>query len=128
MLAVYCMMVSCLAYTSALKTRWYVPLKRRLTLTGLRDVISQKTELFITTAMRTSDSTETLMMIFIDMYAFSVPLRLKREHLFPTVISCLIEQSYHIIEICRSVYCSVLVNLSVGCGWLIRRLCFKNGF
>jgi hypothetical protein len=37
--------------------RWYVPPKRRLTLSGLHGVISQKMILFITTAVKTSNPT-----------------------------------------------------------------------
>jgi hypothetical protein len=40
------------------KWKWYVPPKRRLTSNGLHGVISQKIELFITTAVRTSNPTE----------------------------------------------------------------------
>jgi hypothetical protein len=35
------------------RLRWYVPLKHRLTVTRLHGVISQKAELFVTTAVRT---------------------------------------------------------------------------
>jgi hypothetical protein len=38
--------------------RWHVPPKRRLTFNGLHGVISQKIELFITTAVRISKPTE----------------------------------------------------------------------
>jgi phage shock protein PspC (stress-responsive transcriptional regulator) len=38
------------------KSRRYIPPKRRLNFNGLQGVISHKTKLFITTALRTSDS------------------------------------------------------------------------
>jgi hypothetical protein len=37
--------------------RWHAPPKRRLTFSGLHGVMTQKTELFIITAVRTSDPT-----------------------------------------------------------------------
>jgi hypothetical protein len=40
------------------ESRWYVPLKRRLTFNGLHGIASKKTELFITTAVRTSEFTK----------------------------------------------------------------------
>jgi hypothetical protein len=48
---------------SEYKTRRHVPPKRRLTFNGLHGVISQKTELFITTAVRTSNPTQSLFIL-----------------------------------------------------------------
>jgi hypothetical protein len=45
------MLVSFLAYSSALKLRWHVTPKRWMTFNGLQGVISQKINLFITSAV-----------------------------------------------------------------------------
>jgi hypothetical protein len=50
-------LVSCLAYFSTWRWRRHIPQKRRLTFNGLHGFISLKTELFITTAVRTSNPT-----------------------------------------------------------------------
>jgi hypothetical protein len=47
----------CLVSSSTLKMRRYVPPKRRLTSARVHGVIYQKTELFLVTAVRTSDPT-----------------------------------------------------------------------
>jgi hypothetical protein len=49
------------AYSSTLKWRQHVPPKCWLTFNGLHGVITQKIELFITTAARTSDPTNYIM-------------------------------------------------------------------
>jgi hypothetical protein len=51
------LLVSCSAYSWTLKMKATFPLKRRLTFKGLHGVISQEIELFITTAVRTSNPT-----------------------------------------------------------------------
>jgi hypothetical protein len=56
-LAICFMSVSILAYSSTLRWRWHVPPKRRLTFNGVRGVMSQKIEVFITTAVKTSNLT-----------------------------------------------------------------------
>jgi hypothetical protein len=55
MLAACVMLVSCLAYSLTLKVKQHISLKCCLTVTGLHGVISQKIELFITTAVKTSN-------------------------------------------------------------------------
>jgi hypothetical protein len=47
--------VSCLTYSSTLKVRRHDLPKRPLIFNGLHRIISQKTELFITTAVRTTN-------------------------------------------------------------------------
>jgi hypothetical protein len=48
--------------------RWHVPPKRPLTFNGLHGVISQKMELFITTAVRTSNPTCLTTLIFLSSF------------------------------------------------------------
>jgi hypothetical protein len=55
MFATWFTLVSCLAYSSTLNMERPVPPKRRLTSNALHGVISQKIELFITIAVRTSN-------------------------------------------------------------------------
>jgi hypothetical protein len=58
------MLVYFLAYSTNLKMGGggHFPLKRRLTFNGLHGVIYQKMVLFITTAVRTSNATEAIML------------------------------------------------------------------
>jgi hypothetical protein len=81
MLAVGLMRVSCLATL-------HVPLKRLLNLYGLRGVTSQKTELFITTAVRTSNSTFLIVLIVYSLSGstFLFPYFLFSSFLLPSVI------------------------------------------
>jgi hypothetical protein len=65
--AVSFMLVSCLAYSLTLNVEATCPPKRWLIFGGPHGVISQKTELFITTAVRTSNPT------------FDTPFRAKLE-------------------------------------------------
>jgi hypothetical protein len=51
------LLVYCLAYSSTVKMEAIPHLKRRLTFNGLHGMLSQKIELFIIKAVRTSDST-----------------------------------------------------------------------
>jgi hypothetical protein len=53
----YFMLISCLALLSTWRWRWHARLKSWLTLIELHSIISQKTELFISTAVRTSNPT-----------------------------------------------------------------------
>jgi hypothetical protein len=48
---------TCRLHFQLRRWRWHVPPKRRLTFAGLHAVLSQKIELFITTAVRTSNHT-----------------------------------------------------------------------
>jgi hypothetical protein len=57
LLAVCFMLVFCLTYSSSWRWRKHVPRKHQLTFNGLHCVISQKTEVFIATAMWTSNPT-----------------------------------------------------------------------
>jgi uncharacterized membrane protein len=55
LIAVCFMLVSCLAYSSTVKTEAISASKCRLTFTRLHGVISQKTDIFIVTAVKTSN-------------------------------------------------------------------------
>jgi hypothetical protein len=55
--AACCILVSCLAYSSALMIEATYSSKRQLTFTGLQSLLSQKIELFITNIVRNSNPT-----------------------------------------------------------------------
>jgi hypothetical protein len=64
LLAACFMSVSCMAYSSTCRWRRHVPPKRRLTFNGPRGVISHRIELFLTTAVRTSNCTNNLLICY----------------------------------------------------------------
>lgn len=56
LLANYFMLISCLDYSSTLRWRRHVPSKHQLIFKRIHGIISQKIDLFITAAVRTSDA------------------------------------------------------------------------